>query len=679
MNKKNNGDVVVSNKLPVNIRTEFLAIPSYFTVSEVRIVLKGHNEEYVVVKDSVKDNQNYYLFSRTRIEDKIKDKNSEEYLKDTLELEEKDRMNVITLMLAKQRLSHGIIIDLPWVVVDKKNIVGFVEATNTTGVSLREPTTLKDLALPTGAAGCRPSQTLRRGFIEEEPINLFLGNEPVNILSKQLCHVAAEMPEEVVIEKTQQVYVKISQEEIELKNVGEIHISSDAKITIRLKPKLNFQTIGEDRMEVDMPKPNEPIELYFDVKPTKIDEGEIWIVFCQGPAALATLKLKTQIVPDQLHVSTGLSNADAVVTPQPNSVARNTMMVHVLENNGKISYAYDLWLDSIDKTFKSDEFKHDNISNLLEPYMEFLSSVEAKNKPDFDLLQESLCSIGARLFRELFPRELQEIFWEKREEIDHLKLYCDDSYIPWEILYICEPEKPLTVNENLFLGQMGMVRWFHGHAASEELKVRPEHAWYITPSISGKELEYAKKEGEMLEKLFGAKPVKPATRKEVLTLLQKEGAFDLFHFAGHGKAEEGQITEAVIKLESAGAEANRMLADLKPEDIGFANTLEDKDGIGAIVVLNACEVGRTGDYITKIGGFAPAFLEKQAGVFIGALWDISDEPAFTFIEKFYEVLLEGKTVAEAVRQARKEAYEKGDATFLAYTVYADPFAHLVKK
>ena len=191
-------------------------------------------------------------------------------------------------------------------------------------------------------------------------------------------------------------------------------------------------------------------------------------------------------------------------------------------------------------------------------------------------------------------------------------------------------------------------------------------------------MEYAKKEGEMLEKLFGAKPVKPATREEVLSLLQKEGAFDLFHFAGHGKAEEKQITEAVIKLESAGAEANKMLADLKPEDIGFANTLEDKDGRGAIVVLNACEVGRTGDYITKTGGFAPAFLEKQAGVFIGALWDISDEPAFTFIEKFYEVLLEGKTVAEAVRQARKKAYEKGDATFLAYTVYADPFAHLVK-
>ena len=144
---------------------------------------------------------------------------------------------------------------------------------------------------------------------------------------------------------------------------------------------------------------------------------------------MATLKLKTQIVPDQSHVGTGFSNADAAVIPQPNSVPRNTMMVHVLENNGKISYAYDLWLDSIDKTFKSDEFKNDNISNLLEPYMEFLSSVEAKNKPDFDLLQKSLCSIGAKLFRELFPRELQEIFQERSWNMQKKKGRCLKNFL----------------------------------------------------------------------------------------------------------------------------------------------------------------------------------------------------------------------------------------------------------
>jgi len=47
-----------------------------------------------------------------------------------------------------------------------------------------------------------------------------------------------------------------------------------------------------------------------------------------------------------------------------------------------------------------------------------------------------------------------------------------------------------------------------------------------------------------------------------------------------------------------------------------------------------------------------------------------------FTEAFYTQLLEGKNVSEAALAARKKAQADGDATWLAYVVYAHPHATL---
>jgi len=121
-----------------------------------------------------------------------------------------------------------------------------------------------------------------------------------------------------------------------------------------------------------------------------------------------------------------------------------------------------------------------------------------------------------------------------------------------------------------------------------------------------------------------------------------------------------------------------MLRDLTPDIVSGLCQLKAQDGTRPIVVLNSCRAGKMGYQLTGLGGFAPAFLEREAGVFIGALWMIGDEPALTFITAFYEALRDGKMVAQAVNAGREKAYQSGDATYLAYVVYADPFAHLVQ-
>lgn len=661
-------DKAVTDKFKSELCRDFIVIPSCTTVRDAQLMLKKCR--YVVIEHVLENKKIYYIFSYSDMKAKLDNINLEEPIKYALQLKEEEGIIPVTLTFLKQQTKEGILSGELQIVIDKDKIAGIFQKISYSCKAPRSPCLFHE-----ALAGAEKLADI--GDLTGNPSDAIAS---VHTSDNLQCHVGAEIPEEVVAYKELQVHVMISREKIEMTNTAVLKILPDKKITVRLIPKLNFKVINEYRTEVDVPEPNDSFDIFFDVIPTKVGEGEIWISFSQGPLVLKTIKLQTKIVQKQSSGDIGLIKPDTVVTPSLFTKNANTMMIHVMDDNGRIHYEYDLFIDSIDDNFKSDEFKNDNIEALLQPYMDFLSTVETDNKPDFDMLQLNLCSIGAVLFKQLFPVELQKVFWEKRKEIDHLKIYCEDSYIPWEMLYVCEPGKPLplSVDENLFLGLMGLVRWLHGHVAPEVLKIRPGRSWYAIPLYQNNGLEYAKEEENILRKFFEAKAVEPATRLEVLKLLSKEDSFDLFHFAGHGKADETQISEALIALEYAGQDGNRMLKDLKPEDIDFANVLRDKDGIGAVIVLNACQVGRTGDYITKIGGFAPAFLEKQAGIFIGALWDIGDKPALAFINQFYQSLYEGKIVAEAVKEARRAAYKQGDATFLAYTVYANPFAHLVK-
>ncbi len=103
------------------------------------------------------------------------------------------------------------------------------------------------------------------------------------------------------------------------------------------------------------------------------------------------------------------------------------------------------------------------------------------------------------------------------------------------------------------------------------------------------------------------------------------------------------------------------------------------DGACPMVVLNACQTGRTGYQLTGVGGFAQSFLQAGAGLFVGALWSVLDDPASTFTNTFYEALYSGQTVTEAAIAARRQAQKEGEATWLAYAVYGHPNAKLVRE
>jgi CHAT domain-containing protein len=158
--------------------------------------------------------------------------------------------------------------------------------------------------------------------------------------------------------------------------------------------------------------------------------------------------------------------------------------------------------------------------------------------------------------------------------------------------------------------------------------------------------------------------------------LEQPGSFDVLHFACHGEAASDNIGNAQIVLGDrieAQAYVNTFLSATTVEQ--FAN-LRMSGGGQPVVVLNACQLGRSGYRLTGIGGFAEAFLRAGAGLFVGALWSVGDLPARNFTEEFYKQLKAGNTIAEAAVSAREKSRSVGDATWLAYVVYGHPHGRI---
>ena len=75
---------------------------------------------------------------------------------------------------------------------------------------------------------------------------------------------------------------------------------------------------------------------------------------------------------------------------------------------------------------------------------------------------------------------------------------------------------------------------------------------------------------------------------------------------------------------------------------------------------------------------AAVVAEAGASAFVSCLWSVNQTPARIFVETFYQRLLDGDTVALAAVTAREAARASGDATWLAYVIYARPDAVLVR-
>ncbi|HEX8247017.1 MAG TPA: CHAT domain-containing protein, partial [Pyrinomonadaceae bacterium] len=162
---------------------------------------------------------------------------------------------------------------------------------------------------------------------------------------------------------------------------------------------------------------------------------------------------------------------------------------------------------------------------------------------------------------------------------------------------------------------------------------------------------------------------KDASGRKLNEILRK-GSFDVIHYAGHAYFDRNDADLSGLLLhddEHFLAQKIRRLTEGRP-----------------LVFLNACESAQTANekkldpehlYLQKPAeGLASAFIYGGALGCIGSLWSIYDAPAAYFAVSFYNYVLMGHMIGEAMRLARREIKEKypNQITWAAFVLYGDP-------
>lgn len=496
--------------------------------------------------------------------------------------------------------------------------------------------------------------------------------------------VAAEMPAEVVVRRKFDVRVRLSRREIEATpgsaaDSRTITVDETRPLSVRVVGKKNATVVGPDSDIFTLPAGGGTSELVFTLKASRRGPVTVTVVVLQGTVPLANLMLEGEAVTEPaatVVATSGQVVGDRPLGPDvPELDALPNLQIFEVERGGKVLYEYALRLKPGEPVHRftslplGDRAKY--VDGILAQVEDAWTDSGDRPKAFLSRVQD----VGATLFEQLFPQEMQEYLWKHRNDLGQLLVYTDEPYMPWELVHLKPPVGPRQKPPR-FLAQQGIVRWQLTPFPPPVVRVRSGRAQalvphYVDPAFQLTEPAF---EEQFLTERFGARRVTPTPTG--VTKVLRSGRYDLLHFSGHGVADPEDIQAAKVLLAGRRREGHVL-----PQYLSAANVSEnargrhDSEG-GPIVVLNACQVGRGGQQLTTAGGFAKAFLDAGASVFVSCLWSVREQPSRVFVEELYDQLLKGTPIAQASLRAREKARESGDATWLSYVVYARPDAVL---
>ncbi|XP_073248502.1 tetratricopeptide repeat protein 28-like [Porites lutea] len=168
------------------------------------------------------------------------------------------------------------------------------------------------------------------------------------------------------------------------------------------------------------------------------------------------------------------------------------------------------------------------------------------------------------------------------------------------------------------------------------------------------QLEFAKKEVEMIGKLLNSQPLtgEAATKGEVLRRIDSVA---LIHIAAHGGKEAGEIALAP----NPGWQSKTLI----PTEEDYMLKMSDLQATklrARLVVLSCCHSGQGEVSSEGVVGMARAFLFAGARSVLASLWAIDDEATMLFIERFYQHLRVGESASTALQKAMKRLRDSDD-------------------
>jgi len=304
-------------------------------------------------------------------------------------------------------------------------------------------------------------------------------------------------------------------------------------------------------------------------------------------------------------------------------------------------------------------------------------------------LQTLISNVGNVMFRLFMPDRMREYL---SSTPCALTITTNDLELPWELMYDSSWEQEAGESGLGFLclqrpiARMPMGRAFPRvrRPATQKDKLR----FLLVYADPDNNLPAAGTEVERIRDALQGRWKDPgeeikidvldrdhATGKEMNQALLS-GSYDVIHFAGHAYFDNDDPDKSGFVL--------------KEKEIFLSQKIQRFVEGQPLVFLNACQTGVTaneanpqsvGEYFWKPAeGLASAFLYGGALGCVGSLWPVYDEPAAEFAIEFYNQVLEGQMIGEAMRRTRRSIKTKhpDSITWASFVLYGDPTFRLVR-
>ncbi len=276
-----------------------------------------------------------------------------------------------------------------------------------------------------------------------------------------------------------------------------------------------------------------------------------------------------------------------------------------------------------------------------------------------------LQGIGERLW-DMAPECFRTIYWLLRDQLGDdfpIQLVVDDPWIPWELM---RPRRDGAGGLKLLAETHPIGRGFQDYpdqmrhrlpAGGKVVTIAP--AYHMRPQLGA--LPSAQEESAELQARFSAEAIEPRAGRLLMLLADTSQAVSVLHFAGHGGFDPAQVQSSILALDDG---------DVMVHDVRRQETMLGEK-FGTLLILNACEVGATGDVQGTIGGWAEAFAYRRFGGVIAPLWAVDDEHARNAVVTLLGLVLnEKETIGRALMRVRRE-FGALAPTYASYIYFGD--------
>jgi hypothetical protein len=476
--------------------------------------------------------------------------------------------------------------------------------------------------------------------------------------------LVADMPESVALNDTVSLLVSLSIEAPPNRESLPLELGVGSTLDVVVQPGPGLKVEGRREGSFTVTTDTESPPLMFKLRGAAIGPAQVRVLAFRDGQSLGQLELSVMV----LEAAASADSARVTAELSPANSRRPDLSLHIFSEteDGKTVLTFRLSAANAEENLYLTELGTKTlVSDPGRYFAEFFSDIENLELTSSEKMQVAELRVqgkGALLFSEVFPDQVREKLWQLRDRITSIQVESMEPFIPWELCRLSGKEGDSIVDGPFLCEKFNITRWPLGMGMRPSLKLN--NIAMVVPTDSG--LPFAQEERQYLLGLAnGQRAVSdiPATYGSVLAELTK-GIYDGWHFSGHGASRSQDANRAAIFL------TDNM--PFTPE--ALTGSVTNLGKAKPLVFLNACQAGLGGLSLTDIGGWGEKFLRAGAAAFIGTYWKVSDRQALEFARALYGRLVAGMPIGQAAKEARVEIKSGGNPTWLAYTIFADPWA-----